>query len=291
MASVGGAMKGPGHSEMFKISNLLYQSFIEKSPELKLHKVRGLDLPFHPKWKNIGINLSGGADSACLCMLLADLIEMNRYDCKIHVITFIRCWKTRPWQEKIGHAIFEELKNMHPNIILTRHENYIPPELEYGTIGPIIGGRSGDQIEGSSFNEYISYKHKFDAVFNATSKNPDAAGFENRMKSRDKDPADGSEEDVIFSNKNTVFCHPFRFVQKDWIVAQFHITNRAKLFEATRSCEGDLVGDEVIRQSIPHFDLYKTGMAVPICHTCFWCLERNWAVSRLSTMLADLQNV
>jgi len=35
---------------------------------------------------------------------------------------------------------------MYPGLIVDRHINYIPPELEWGnTNGPILNGRSGDQ--------------------------------------------------------------------------------------------------------------------------------------------------
>ena len=91
---------------MFEVSNALYKDLYKHFPEeadnFVLHRISGLDIPFNPKWTQIGINISGGADSASLCLLLCNLIKQNSYNCKIHVITFVRCWTTRPWQEPKG---------------------------------------------------------------------------------------------------------------------------------------------------------------------------------------------
>lgn len=276
---------------MFEVSNKLYDLIpAEHTDKIKSHNIYGLDIPFSPSWKNIGINLSGGADSACLAMLLATIITENNYDCKIHVITFVRCWQTRPWQEPIGHDVYNKLKTMFPNTFAGRYENYIPPELEYGVSGPIINGRSGDQIEGSSFNQYISYKHKFDATFNATSKNPKAEGFENRMEQRDKDPENGELTDVIYYSKGAYFCHPFRFVQKDWIIAQYYLHNAVDLYNTTRSCEGDINDGNAIHLVVPTLESYNPSIEVPTCGKCFWCLERNWAEAQLEKTIDQLNN-
>jgi len=277
---------------MFELSNKLYATIDAKYPgksqDITLHNIYGLDIPFSTEWRNIGINLSGGADSACLAMLLGKIIKENNYDCKIHTITFLRCWNTRPWQEPIGNDVYNALKDMYPGIIVSRHENYIPPELEWGVSGPIIDGRSGDQIEGSSFNTYISYKLKFDAVFNATSKNPDGPGFENRLLKRDKNAEDGILSDVLFINNGTYIIHPFRFVQKDWILAQYHMHGKVDLLNTTRSCEGDINDGNTINAVIPTLEDYKPGMYVPQCGHCFWCLERNWATDKLEETIAKL---
>ena len=207
--------------------------------------------------------MSGGADSSCLAMLLGKIITENNYDCKIHFITFTRCWNTRPWQGPIAVNVYNKLKEMYPGLIVERHINYIPPELEWGnTNGPILNGRSGDQIEGSSFNSYIAYTQNLDAVFNATSKNPGANGFDNRLLKR----------------------------EKDWIVAQFFIHNAEDLYNTTRSCEGD-INDGNAKPILPNgLDDYKPGMFIPLCGSCFWCLERSWAESVLQDTIKQLSN-
>jgi hypothetical protein len=281
---------------MFNISNSLYNQFNAVYPNkaglIRLHRINGLDIPFSPLWKNIGINLSGGADSGCLAFLLCKIITEHNYDCKIHIITFTRCWNTRPWQGHISMNVFNKLNEMYPGLIVNRHINYIPPELEWGaTGGPILDGRSGDQIEGSSFNSYIAYTQKLNAVFNATSKNPGTDGFDTRLLKRDKDAEDGSLDDVMFIRKGTFFCHPFRFVKKDWIVAQYFIHNAEDLYNTTRSCEGD-INDGKAKEILPNgLDDYKPGMFIPLCGACFWCLERSWAESKLDETITQFDHV
>lgn len=278
---------------MFEVSNALYKDLYKHFPEeadnFVLHRISGLDIPFNPKWTQIGINISGGADSSSLCLLLCNLIKQNSYNCKIHVITFVRCWTTRPWQEPKGVEVYEKLKSMFPDIIGERFVNFIPPEIEYGVIGPIINGRSGDQIEGSSFNSYIAYKQKLGAIFNATSMNPQDDGFANRMKERDKTSEQGRLRDIMYMDKGAWFIHPYRFVQKDWIVAQYFLNNAEDLFNITRGCEGDINDGNHINPVIPTLDDYTPGMYVPVCGACFWCLERDWAVNKLPDTLKKLK--
>lgn len=178
---------------------------------------------------------------------------------------------------------------MFPNIIGQRFENYIPPELEYGVIGPCINGRSGDQIEGSSFNTYIGYKHKLSAIFNATSMNPQDEKFDNRMKERDRTPENAKLKDLIYRDKNIWFIHPFRFVQKDWIVAQYFMHGAEDLFNLTRGCEGDINDGNAINAVVPTLESYTPDIDVPVCGACFWCLERDWAIKKLPETLEKIK--
>ena len=127
--------------------------------------------------------------------------------------------------------------------------------------------------------------------FNATSKNPGTDGFDTRLLKRDKDAEDGSLDDVMFIRKGTFFCHPFRFVKKDWIVAQYFIHNAEDLYNTTRSCEGD-INDGKAKEILPNgLDDYKPGMFIPLCGACFWCLERSWAESKLDETITQFDHV
>jgi hypothetical protein len=292
---------------MHDISNSIYrdlsalEKIIRDEAEIKLFNYNGLDIPFSGKWRKIAINLSGGADSACLTYLLCKIITENNFNCKIDVITHVRCWTTRPWQQPISVKIFTKLKNMFPDIINQRYENFIAPQIEHGVIGYIYKDletgedRSGDQLQVSEFNIYCAYKHRYNAIFNATSMNPPQTDFPKKMKDREKQPEHGALRDLILhvtddGNDDLFLCHPFRFVDKSWIVAQYYKYNILDLFELTRSCEGD-VTHENIKSVVPDFISYSSDQVVPECGTCFWCLERNWALSNVNEVLEKIKDV
>ena len=287
---------------MFEDSNRVYRKLTDsqlkvvKENDIKLFNYSGLDIPFSSQWKKIAVNLSGGADSACLTYLLCKIIDRHKFQCKIDIITHVRCWTTRPWQQPISVKVYNKLKDMYPNIIGDRYENFIAPELEHGASGyiykdPTYGeDHSGDQLQVSGFNLYCGYRHKFNAVFNATTANPPGTDFPKKMKDREKSAKDGELRDLaIYVNGGFLF-HPFRFVDKSWIIAQYYKYKITDLLETTRSCEGD-VTHKNIKDVVPDYQSYNTDVVVPECGTCFWCLERNWAMSKLDETLEKLKNV
>ena len=65
---------------------------------------------------------------------------------------------------------------------------------------------------------------------------------------------------------------PIKFVSKDWVVKQYKDFKILDLFDITRSCEGEF--NDIT------FKTYKPGQFVPLCNTCFWCKEREWALTQ-----------
>jgi hypothetical protein len=254
--------------ELLMKSNKLYDQI-----DIPIFYANELAIPFNPTWKNIAINLSGGADSALLAFILCDFISKNKLNCMVHVITYHRCWKTRPWQIDISLMVFDKIKEMFPTVEFKRHIGYIPPELEWGSIGPIhtdVTGRqrSGDQITVSSYNDYMIFQQGLEAVFEATTRNPDV-NFEGKMPNREKSLDDAVLRDLVIEKDNSYIISPFRFVRKDWIVFQYKQQSAMNLYVSTRSCEGEFE-DITYKNYIP-------GQYVPICNNCFWCKERAWA--------------
>lgn len=285
---------------MFNESNNIYKNLVDNQKDISknfvLHRIHGLDIPFSINWKKIGINLSGGADSACLTFLLCKIISENNYNCTIDIITHIRCWNTRPWQQPVSIDVFNKLKEMFPDIINQRHENFIAPILEHGASGLLFSNidntamHSGDQVSVSGFNEYCFYKHNLDAVFNATSQNPSGTDFPKKMLDREKLAKDGQIRDLVISDSGKFICHPFRFVEKSWIIAQYYLFEITDLLESTRSCEGD-INAKLIKEKVSSLQKYTSGMKVPECGNCFWCLEREWAHSKLEETLEKIKHV
>lgn len=270
---------------MFQVNNNMYKTL----DNVLLTNVSKLDIPFDQRWKRIGVNLSGGADSALLTYLLCKIILDNKLETQIDIITYQRCWETRPWQGYVAQQVYMWLLNKFPKILYKRHLTYIPPELEHGVIGPVINGKSGDQIIVGSYNKFAAWQYNLDAVYNATSKNPDDLR-EDRMTNRDKDAEDGNLTDLWFySGKvNATFVHPFRFVKKDWIVAQYHIHEILDLYNTTRSCEGDINHHDNVKEACGHFKDYKEGMHIPICGQCWWCEERSWAEKQVPDVIKEI---
>ena len=252
-----------------------------------------LDILFNKNWKSVAVNLSGGADSCLLTYFICKIIQDNSLDCTVDIITFTRCWDTRPWQGWWSIQVLNKLKEKYPNIIRKRHTTFIPPILEHGVTGPLVepeyGGRSGDQIIVGEFNKYACYKNKFNALFNATSKNPDDSR-QDRMKNRDGNALDAELFEIMQYRRRlgTWFLLPFKFVQKDWIVAQYHLYNIIDLYYTTRSCEGDY---DII-PGIMELESFKyiQGMTIPTCNTCWWCNERQWAESRVEETIEKIKN-
>lgn len=242
-----------------------------------LHNVDDVYIPFDTHWQNIAVSLSGGADSAMLTYLLCEIIEKNKiYDVTVHCVSHIRCWKTKPWQEHDLKKVYAWLEHHFKNIKFRHHINCIPPDLEWGEIGPTISDEynnltSGDVIEIRSFAEYIGYKESVDAYYNAVTKNP-AVDIDKKMKHRDVEPSEETFKMAICQHMERVSCHPFRFVDKSWIIKQYNTKNLHSLLCITRSCEGTF--DHI------NYKNYIAGNQVPVCGRCFWCLEREWAVKQ-----------
>jgi hypothetical protein len=239
--------------------------------------IDGVDIPFNNSWKNIAVSLSGGADSALLAYLLCDMVRKNNVEpFSVHVISHIRCWKTKPWQQINSLNVFQWLQGEFPYIKFYRHTNFIPPELEWGDKGRTLTDEygklvSGDNIELRAFAEYICFIHDVDAYFNAVTRNPRDVEFQG-METRDIDPTDDNKHLEKMIHMGKVVCHPFRFIEKSWVIEQYMKRELMGLFDITRSCEGEITNI--------NYETYTPGQYVPICGKCFWCKEREWAIEQ-----------
>ena len=227
-------------------------------------------IPFDSEWANIAISVSGGADSA----LLAYMVCSKATTQTIHIVNHIRMWKTRPWQEYDARIVYEYLVEKFPHIKFELHKNFIAPDIEYGNIGPMLTDEYGQKVSGDiihqrSFGEYICHRYKIDAYFNGVTRNP-SIKIENSMSERDIEPCDENEHKRYMIHMGVVVSHPFRFVDKSWIVKQYKELDIIDLFNLTRSCEGEFNNID--------YKTYKPFQPVPTCGECFWCKERSWAI-------------
>lgn len=263
-------------------------------PELLTHRSRGLIIPFDPSWKNIAVNVSGGADSAMLSSTLAQIITENNYDCKIHFISLVRVWEFRPWAPFISLDVYNRIKSMFPKAIGNRFEGFIPTELEEGVAGPnLIGDKSGDRIIVNSLNKYLIYKHNLDALYNATTLNPVDAeigvtgDLNKRPKDREMDTGKQGLDRLVTKygertqSGKSLMLYPFRYVDKRFVVDGYFKNGWHDLFELTRSCEGDI---NTHPELFVDYKKYQHGeTTLPLCGACFWCLERSWAINEVES--------
>jgi hypothetical protein len=241
---------------------------------MKLHNIDNVTIPFDESWTDIAISLSGGADSALLAFLLCGFIKTQT----VHIISHKRMWKTRPWQSYDSLTVFNWLKERFPNIKFERHTNFIAPDVEYGNMGPIIKDEygkmvSGDNAQQRAYAEYICYYYNINAYYNAVTHNPREADL-GGMLERNVEPTDDNKHLEITQHMGRWALHPFRFVDKSWVVKQYKDFNIWDLFERTRSCEGEFA--EL------NYTSYTEGTLVPECGQCFWCREKAWAIKNNS---------
>jgi hypothetical protein len=233
-----------------------------------------MQIPFDKNWKNVAISVSGGADSALLAYLVCNLAKDN--GTTIHIVNHVRMWKTRPWQQYDSERVYNWLFQRFYHTTFKRHVNFIAPDIEYGNIGPNLTDEygkqvSGDNIQQRAYGEFICQKYNIDAYYNAVTRNPQLALFKG-MSERNIDPSEDNKHLERMTHMGVEVLHPFRFIDKSEVVKKYKELDLMDLFNITRSCEGEFDGID--------YTTYTPGQDVPICGSCFWCKEREWAIEQ-----------
>ena len=257
-----------------------------------LHQVDEALYPYDPNWKRVGVNVSGGADSAVGTAILAELIEKHGNNTEIVFLTNVRVWNNRPWAGPISIEVYEKIRSMFPNVKMQRVQNFIPPELEEGSIGMIEQiNTSGDRMFTQSLNRYATYTYKLEAIYNFITNNPPVDSVKHTKAPFDRiwDEEKLSNTDVCpqyigGSDGDPSLIHPWKLITKDFIMGQYYRRGWEDLLDTTRSCEGD----KLLFPDGPFstFVSYEHGVSpLPLCHEvtddinlgCYWCAEREWA--------------
>lgn len=245
-----------------------------------LEPILDIYVPFDKSVNSVAITLSGGADSSLLTFILCDIIEKNKLDITVHVITSIRMWKLRPWQEYISLEVYNYFLKKFPNIKFIRHTNFVPPEFEWGSVGPTIKDEygkmnSGDIIELRAFSEYVLFKNNIKMWYAAVNKNP----RDITEGPTERNISEITLEKLIKEKENNLYlCKPFLFLEKDWIMNAYKKLEIIDLLDITRSCEGDKNTSLEVFGNLDYTN-YIWGMDVPKCNSCFWCKERQWGLT------------
>jgi len=272
------------------LNNFSYEMF--KVDKNNLHVIDNEYFAFKSTWKNIGVNLSGGADSACGTALLCKLITELGCDTKITVITHNRCWNTRPWQQPVSLDVYDKLVDMFPNIIIRRIENFIPPELEHGVIGDIEQlGEPADSTCVRSFNRYAKHTYDLDITYGFTTSNPQDENFSHPSALDKRNWTKEKLRSQLFCPQvNAENMTPFTLLDKTFIVKQYYNNNWTELLDITRSCEQEYQSTTSWRKDFPSLVTYTHGttplvtcidLVTDLSQGCFWCAERDWALKNV----------
>ena len=207
------------------------------------------------KFKKIGINLSGGCDSALITFMTCRELTYRKLEATIVPITGVD--KKRPtniWNAKEIIALFKE---MFPNINFSKHQINHYQKLH----------------EKDKENHHRAHENRLrkdgiiDVLFHGRSANPpeDIAKEHNlyykRQKRRDRD----SHNRNPYYNKEPFYC-PLEYLDKRFVAEMYRQYNLMdNLFPITSSC-------------IEYEK--KTDYFTKPCKECWWCKEKYWAFGR-----------
>jgi len=205
-------------------------------------------------FKKIGINLSGGCDSALVMfMTCRELVERNS-DAVIHPVTGVH--NARPTNIWNAQEIVELFKEMFPTVNIGEHfVDYYDKNHEKDKVNQHAKHENRLRDEG-----------KIEVLFHGRTANPDKEEAEKhnllykREERRDKH---GNTREPYHENHDKPFYCPFEFVDKRFVSDMYNRFGlMEELFPLTASCV------EYAK---------KTDYFTKPCKECWWCREKKWA--------------
>lgn len=259
-----------------------YWSFFKKGPP-QLTFINDLPIHFDKRAKKLGIAFSGGVDSTLLLYILCKIIKDSNLMTKVYPITMIRFNETKPWLEKISTEVHAYLKNMFPGIIEDQSFGFIPTEFELIKVSNLKSEKYNrmcnaekttcDAMLTYEYLEYFSRKHKLDYIYDGTTTNP-PTDINNSPQFRELSATGFKLVEAVTSTR----ISPFRFIFKDWVIAQYHNFGIEELFNITRSCQVDMVDLKM--------EKWSDGDPYPgECGNCFFCVEKKWGKENMHNHL------
>jgi hypothetical protein len=209
--------------------------------------------------KKICINISGGADSAILLMMLVQYCEKHIPDAELHVITSanpIKGWYNAKWStsvlNKVLHITGTKLIKSHYTFYSI---DQIRLELDEAELMQQGLNDITLSIHGTTQNPPIEDSDKF--------------GLESY---KPRDPGHGRE--IVYKNNSIITLLPFMQVDKRMIAHLYkHFNVLEELLPYTRSCEW--------HEGFEYDYVIVPNPGDGHCGECWWCKERKWAFGRL----------
>jgi 7-cyano-7-deazaguanine synthase in queuosine biosynthesis len=202
-----------------------------------------------PNVKRVGVQVSGGADSALVLYTLVKCIK----DADIYVITGSLNTENN-FNEQYAKDVVAEVIRLTDTKSIKEH--IFKRQRKRGE----QAGTDPNVIYRKGMLHNVAKKYNLDLMLNGVTMNPPKGILdEGRDERRDKPMPLTVEDEWIVS---PIF-RPFAQTDKRSIMKQYKILDIMSLFEKTWSCEGTI-------ESTQNF-------TVP-CRECWWCKERQWAL-------------
>lgn len=205
-------------------------------------------------FKNIGINLSGGCDSALLMYMTCR--ELNKKESDANIVPITGVHNLRPTNEWNAREIVDYFKELFPKVKFKKHQiNYYDK-----------------QHEKDKTNQHLKHEIQLrdnkiiDVLFHGRTANPNKQEAKNNnllYKREEKRDKHGHERVVYHERHNRPFYCPMEIVDKRFVAAQYKKFRLMKeLFPITASCVGYAK---------------ETDYFTKPCKVCWWCREKKWA--------------
>tara|TARA_B100000424_G_scaffold208972_1_gene166303 strand:- start:1367 stop:2041 length:675 start_codon:yes stop_codon:yes gene_type:complete len=212
-----------------------------------------IDLP--TSMNTLGLKISGGADSAIVCYMVAKYVTQERSDITIHPITAVA--STKPFQQIHADKVLRKVESMtgikfathqYRTIDSTTVENYINQQAD------LVNDVYASQGLQKHFSGLTANPTAEDApeLYDGAHALPGSYGVNDIDRSKSTQKKDNTFRPLINVDKKGVAEHYTRLgVLED-------------LFPLTRSCEED---------NVYTFEEH--------CGNCWFCRERKWGFGRL----------
>lgn len=208
-------------------------------------------IPLDPDWNVIGIQLSGGLDSALLTYLTAKTIHDHNLKIKIRPIS---CdVGNKPDYLPVARKVFKKI------IEISDFDQWADP-YEYKI--PLRESKNPFKLYASvnHLKALLTLKH-IDYEFNGVTLNPPEDVRKNFHNDEFRQTVRDTPESIY---SGPLSARPMAFCDKQGVVELYRKFNLMKdLFPLTLSC--DVNKEDVINGQIP-------------CGTCWWCDERRWGL-------------
>lgn len=210
--------------------------------------------------KNIGVSMSGGADSSMLCYLLAKQIKEKNLDITIHPISAV--FSVRPWSYDRAKKVVNFIKrDLDCSNVFGQHFRFNVSEDEC----------KSDKAKQEHFGHVMGFlfvNNIIDHLFSGKTKNPNQKVMDTFFDQNPQQDRNNPTEKNIY--KSSVETVPWAMVDKRMTIELYKKYNLIDtLLPITRSCEGD----DIITENFT-----KT------CGQCWWCEEKAWAIAEINNL-------